>query len=144
MNSLVGSVSRCLEIQRAAGWAGKCPWRGSMAVGKQGKDLCLSGMGSYGEDLMGPPLGLVLTSRVFFYCQLPIAPSEKEAEKRRNAYASKEVPRVAVALWEQHLAPQPAACAWCPLLHGVCCCCPRHGHSPRETSGCLRSGVGRQ
>lgn len=64
-----------------------------MAPGKEGKDLCLRGMGLYGDDLMGPLLGFVLTSRVLSYCQLPIAPSEKVAEKRRSAYTSKEGPR---------------------------------------------------
>lgn len=138
LNGLFGSVSSCLEIQRAAGQAGKCLKRGRVAPDKEGKNRCARGMVPYGEDLMGPLLGLVLSSRVCFYGQLPIATSEKEAEKKRSAYTSKEVPR------EQYLGPHPAAHAWCSLPHGVYCCCPRCGHPPRETSGCPQSEVGRQ
>ena len=142
MNDSVGSASRCLEIWRAAGQAGKERQGGfgQRAEGLLPKRL----MGSYGEDLMGSPLGLVLTSSVLFYCQLPIAPYKKKAEKRRSAYTSKEGPRMVVTPQEQHLAPRPAARAWCPLPHGVSCCCPRCRHPRGETFGCPRRWVGRQ
>ena len=139
MNDSVGSASRCLEICRAAGQAGK-ERQGGFGQRAEGL-LPKRHMGSYGEDLTGSPLGLVLTSRVLFYCQLPVAPYKKKAEKR-SAYTSKEGPRMVVAPQEQHLAPRPAARAWCPLPHGVCCCCPRCRHPPGETSGCPRRGGG--
>lgn len=50
----VSSVSRYLEIWRMAGQAGKCPRRGRVTLGKEGKSTCLRVMGSYGKDLMGP------------------------------------------------------------------------------------------
>lgn len=58
---------------------------------------------------------VVLTSRVLFHHQLPVALSEKDAEMR-SAYTFKEGP---MAPWEQHLDPHPAVRVWCLLHHGV-------------------------
>lgn len=54
MKDSVSSISRYLETCRMAGQAGRCPRRGRVTLGKEGKSTCLRVMGSYGKDLMGP------------------------------------------------------------------------------------------
>lgn len=52
------AVSRCLEIQRAAGQAGKCLKRGRVAPGKEGKDRCARGMVTIWRRPHGTTAGL--------------------------------------------------------------------------------------
>lgn len=135
VKDMVGSVSRW------AGWEVPQERKGGSGQIWEGTLPKTHGV-IRGEGLMGPLQRLILTSRVLFYLQLPIVPSEKEAKKRKSAY--KEGPRLVVAPQDQHLSPHPAICVWCPLPHRFFWCCPRHGHPPGEISGCLKRGVGRQ
>ena len=132
------------KFREQQGRLGSTLARGRVAPSTEGKDPCPRGVELKERSSWEHWWGWSFTSRVLFYCPLHIAPSKKEAEKRSSAYTSKEGPRAVVAPQEQHLAPHPVARTWCPLPHGVCCCCPRHRHSPRQMSGYSWRGVGRQ
>lgn len=67
-------------------------------------------------------------------------PSEKQVEKLKSTYTSKEGSRVAVVPW----APCPSALVWCLILHVPYSCCARCRHPAAGTSSCLWRGVRRQ
>lgn len=132
----VGSVSRYLEIWRMAG---NCPRRGRVTLGKEGKSTCLRVLGSYEEDLMGPHWGWSSPPECSSTASspLPLWKASREDEKCLHLQRGLKGSNGSVALC-------PAARLWCPILHVLCCCCPRGRHPPAGTSSCLQRGVGRQ
>lgn len=141
MSDLVGSVSRCLEIWRAARQAGKCPRRGRVALGRGEGHLpethrviwrephgTTAGVGSHLQSALLQPAP---------HC--PLQKGSREEEKcltLQRGSKGNGGPRGAAS------SPMSSCMhVVAPLPHGVCCCCHRCGHQPGEMSDCpLRRG----